>query len=182
MVYIGGSRLIQAVDDKSDYDINFIVADDCQYLSLFGSSHLVINQNHIHSYVIPLNALEQSGIGYATNLVKQYNFSWKDIIWVKNDTFADTYIALSKQLAYCGLLKMCELYSLHKTYKGNYSLLYGANCFLGMKYTTQEIINYKHNPNKDLSFITCKILQSGDNWKVLWESIYNKLLYVANQI
>ena len=39
-----------AVDDKSDYDINFIVADDCQYLSLFGSSHLVINQNHIHSY------------------------------------------------------------------------------------------------------------------------------------
>lgn len=81
MVFLGGSQLIGLDDDSSDYDLNFLVADDCAYQNYVNNQGwLVVDGKLVHAYVCPLQSIDQSYTGYATSLMKQYALSPHHIV------------------------------------------------------------------------------------------------------
>lgn len=71
MALISGSRMIGIQNECSDYDICFLVNDDCEYVNsahdgiMFG-----INGASIHFYITPRNTIYKSCRSFSTFLIK----------------------------------------------------------------------------------------------------------------
>lgn len=188
MVVLGGSQLAGLESEQSDYDLNFFVANDCEYQRLVENWCIRIDDKDIHAYICPLRTIECSFTGFSTSLIKQNQMKKQDIIWYnpKYQHFIDTYFDLLPQLAMIGMLRYKECLGNNQPWKNAYSYMLGANWLLGANYDINEIRYYKANYNKLTSSeqdyyygiindISRKLDQTEGDWKALWNPIYELL-------
>lgn len=187
-VFVGGSRATKFWDEQSDYDLNFVVIDNCNYERSIKSNYYVIDTCMLHHYILPLNAINESGFGYAGLLIKCSALNWSNIVWYdsKYINFINTYLSLSSEMGWVGTKKFVTA-TLPKPYhKSFYSLLIAANLFLDGKYSDEYVWYYKNNHDKlnkneatqyecDFNLIISQIKQTEGNWEELWIPIYEKL-------
>lgn len=69
-VFVGGSRATKFYNEQSDYDLNFVVIDDCDYERGIESNYYLVDGHMLHHYILPLDAISKSGLGYAGLLIK----------------------------------------------------------------------------------------------------------------
>lgn len=80
MIALGGSQLAWLESEQSDYDLNFFVANECEYQRLVENWCIRIGGKDIHAYICPLRAIEYSFTGFSTSLIKQSQMKRQDII------------------------------------------------------------------------------------------------------
>ena len=59
-VFVGGSRATKYWNEQSDYDLNFVVVDDCDYERSIESNYYFIDNCMLHHYILPLDAISKS--------------------------------------------------------------------------------------------------------------------------
>ena len=85
MVAIGGSQLANLDDPNSDYDLNFFVADECDYQRVMDNWCICVDDKIIHVYICPLRAIELSHTGFAASLIKQTKLTKNHIVWANSN-------------------------------------------------------------------------------------------------
>lgn len=188
MAIVGGSRLVNMISPTSDYDISLIVTDDCDYQKLLDRWCLRIDNQIIHAYICPLNSIELDHTGFSASLIKQYDISTHNIIWInpKYIKFVDTWCSLGPQLSYIGMLRYREQVYTHRYDKNTYAYILGADRHLHTNYGVICAQNWKEKYNtmdqqeltkyyQIFGNINSLLDQTGDNWRKLWKPIYELL-------
>ena len=187
-VFVGGSRATKFYNEQSDYDLNFVVIDDCDYERSIESNYYLVDDHMLHHYILPLDAISKSGFGYAGLLIKCAVLNWDNIVWFESRyiNFINTYLSLSSEMGWIGTKKFVNTAVPFSHHKSFYSLLIAANLFLGSNYSDDYIWYYKNNHNKlnnkqtaqyeqNFNTIINQIKQTEGSWEELWAPIYEKL-------
>lgn len=190
MVFLGGSQLIGLDDDSSDYDLNFLVADDCAYQNYVNNQGwLVVDGKLVHAYVCPLQSIDQSYTGYATSLMKQYALSPHHIVWYDEHytSLITTYLSLTSDLCKVGMLRYRDILR-NGGYcgKNTYAYIWAADQLLGTSFGVDCARNWKQHylsttedercrMEQTIQTINSLVDQAGENWQELWNKIYTKL-------
>lgn len=190
MVFLGGSQLVGLDNADSDYDLNFLVVDDCTYRNYANNQGwLVVDGKMVHAYVCPLQSINQSYTGYATSLMKQYSLSPQHIVWYDEHflPLITTYLSLTSDLCKIGILRYREILR-DGGYcgKNSYAYIWAADKLLGTNFGIDCVRNWKqYYPNatenerrqmeQTIQTINVLVDQTGENWQELWSKVYTKL-------
>lgn len=88
MIYVGGSQLYGARDDRSDYDLIVLVNGDCRYEP---NEYLTYNGKKVHWYWLNIDTFIKTGNSYPMQYYGNLLFGYicDDCIIYKNEKYTD---------------------------------------------------------------------------------------------